>query len=208
MPQFKPNQSQPKYKGSGLVKKERPTAIVESRCHACQHAQRKSIDKLIVRGTNYTEIGRIFEIDRRSIANHSEKHLNYEDAAIQRVMEEEMAEAESSREEGVNNVLRRKTYLEVALKKAMDAVLDDDVLVEPKDAVAIIEKLDKLDERTEGAAIEVLRLQFTSFLQAMKEIVPSDSWDHINVRARELYSIQGGEMKQIEETSSDNSKQE
>jgi hypothetical protein len=128
----------------------------------------------------------MFDIDRRSVSGHADKHLNIENAAIQRILEEEAKRADAHVEEGIQGVLRQRVYLSSALDKAYDALLDNKILVEPKDAVAIIAELQKLDSKTEQQALEKIRIEFFAYLQAMKEVVPSETWERINTRTREL----------------------
>lgn len=173
-------------KGGDLTPRDAIPGIVEPRCHVCQSNMRKAIDRLIAAGTKYTEIGRLFGIDRRSISNHAKEHLGWEEAAIRRIIEDEARAAEEDFEEGIKGVLTRRVYANVGLKKALDALLNNEVTVEPKDALALIQYLDKLESDTEGAAIDELRVQFNAFVQAIREICPPEQWQHILDRTKEL----------------------
>lgn len=168
-----------------------PEAWVEPRCHVCNSKYRRAIDRMVALGTNYSEISRFFggEVDRRSISSHAKKHLNYEDAAIRRIIEREAAEAQEDAEEGIQGALTRRVYLNAALQKALEGLLRGNTSVEPKDAVQIIQLLDKLDSQTEGAAIDELRLQFNAFVQAIREICAPDEWQKILDRTRELLKL-------------------
>ena len=183
--------------GKAITRKDRPAQIVEPRCHVCQSKNRKAIDKLLARGTNYSELERIFDIDRKSISRHADRHLNYEDAAIQEIIREEARAAETNHEEGVRGVLMRKVYLNTALHKAMEALLDGDVVPEPRDAVAIIERLEKLDEKTQEVALDEIRIQFFAYLQAMKEIIPQEYLPQVQQRTKELVEAQQTNLKSL-----------
>lgn len=146
---------------------------------------------MIALGTSYSEISRIFsvqgaKIDRRSISNHAQEHLNYEEAAIRRIIEQEAQDASENLEDGIKGAVTRRVYLNVGLQKALEALLSGDTVVEPKDAIAIIQLLDKLDTQTEGAALDELRVQFNAFVQAIREIAPPDMWHQILTRTKEL----------------------
>jgi hypothetical protein len=119
--------------------------------------------------------------------------LNLESAAIRRIIEQEAERAEANIEEGIQGAVKRRVYLETALQKGLKALADDTIIVEPKDVLAIIEKLDKIDSVGEEAALEELRLQFQAYLQAMKEVVPGEMWDRITGRTRELLTISSTE---------------
>lgn len=178
-----------------------PEAWVEPRCHVCNSDYRRAIDRMIALGTNHTEISRIFGgvIDRRSIGRHALKHLGYEEAAIRQIIETESLAAEQDAEEGISGVVKRRVYLETALHKAMTALQSERVLVEPKDAITIIEALNKFDNQHAGAEIEQIKIQFNAFLQAIREVAaqrgdPSLGSD-ILIRARQIV---GAESPQLE----------
>ena len=178
-------------KGNSPAKRDPAPGVVEPRCHVCKSKYRKAIDRMIAMGTSYVEISRIFSneedtIDRRSIANHADKHLNYEEAAIRRIVEQEAQEAQQNIEEGIQGALTRRVYLNVGLQKALEALLSGDAMVEPKDAIAIIQLLDKLDNQSEGAALEEMRVQFQAFVQAIRELLPPEKWQEILDRTKEI----------------------
>jgi hypothetical protein len=177
MPEFQPPPKKRRTNGNGGPPSLPPATIpdigtFEPKCHVCQSSYRRAIDRMVALGTSYSEISRIFggEIDRRSISNHAKEHLNYEEAAIRRILEREAEAAQENLEDGIRGQLSRRAYLEIALQKALEGLLNGDTSVEPKDALAIIEKLDRLDTQGEGAALDEIRLQFNAFMQAIREI--------------------------------------
>jgi hypothetical protein len=176
---------------SKSVAKVPDTQVTEPRCLVCQHKKRKLIDKYLARGTGYTDLERTFGVSRRSISNHDKNHLNLEDAAIRAIVAQEaQGLSQADFEEGVRGILRRKVYMETAVKKAMDQLLSGDVVVEPRDALAIIEKLDKLENEHTDAMVAQMRLELASYIEAMKQIVPSDLWDKVLNRTQELIQRQ------------------
>lgn len=163
--------------------------IVEPKCKVCQSPHRNVIDQMLVGGMTYSAIERemaFANIPRRSISSHSEKHLKYDDAAIREVIEQEAVKAQRNFEEGKARIVTKNAYLEVALQKAYDALLDNTTVVEPKDAVKVIEMLQKLQDQSQAAAIDELRQQFNWFMQAVKEVVPKSSWETIVERTNQL----------------------
>lgn len=180
-----------------------PEAWTEPRCHVCMSTHRKAIERMIALGTGHTEISRIFggEIDRRSITSHAEKHLNYEEAAIRQIIQRETHAAEENAEEGISGVTKRRVYLETALHKALAALQGEKVVVEPKDAVTIIEALNRFDHQTSGAQVDEIKIQFQAFLQAIREVAaqrndPSLGSD-ILIRAREIVGTQVPEPRHL-----------
>lgn len=196
MASFKKAHSNARQSGGNLPAKASDTQIDEPRCSVCQHAKRFLIDKHLVKGTSFSEIGRTFGLDRRAVSNHYRNHLNLEDAAITRIIEREASLLDEDFEEGVKGILARRVYLETALKKAQEALVNGDITVEPKDAVAIIEKLDKLENESSEAALAKLKIELGAYIQAMKEVVPSDMWGDIEERMYQL--VQRADTLEIE----------
>lgn len=201
MPKFDPSGKKDGDDGKDLVVV--PEAWTEPRCNCCTSKYRKAIDRMIAMGTSHAEISRIFggEIDRRSISRHAKKHLRYEEAAIAMIIDQEATAAEQSAELGVSGVVKRKVYLETALHKALEFLQDDKVIVEPKDAVVIIEALNRYDTSTVGTQLDQIKIQFQSFLQAIREIAaqrgdPSLGSD-ILIRARQIAEAMGTETPEL-----------
>lgn len=157
--------------------------ISESRCHVCQHKHRDAIDRLLAMHTRYIDIERLFstdeqKLDARSVSKHAKLHLNYDDAAIRQIVEYEAQQSDENLSEGIRGAFSRRVYLDVALKKALDSIIDGEMVVEPKDAVKIIELREKLDKDTDSAAREELWVQFNAFKQAVLQICPPEmKWE-------------------------------
>lgn len=186
MPKFdQPPKDDDEDKDDELVVPER---WIEARCHVCTSKYRRAIDRMLALGTPYSEVSRVFggEIDRRSISNHDKKHLNFDDGAIRRIFEHEAQEAQEDWEEGVSGALKRRVYLSIGIQKALEALISGDAIVEPRDAIAMIQQLEKLDNEAEGTQIDLLQMQFNAFTQAIREIVPDEMWNKILERTKLL----------------------
>lgn len=169
--------------------------IIEPKCKVCQSPHRHVIDQMLVGGAlTYSEIERQFVfagIPRRSISSHAQKHLGYEETAIREVIEREAATARRNHEEGVSRLVTKNAYLELALQKAWDALIKDIAIVEPKDAVKVIETLQRFQDQNQEAALDELRVQFNMFMQAVKEVVERDRWEDIVGRTADLLRASG-----------------
>lgn len=163
--------------------------ITEPRCTVCQSPHRNAIDRELALGTAHSKLAEAYSINRRNIGRHALKHLNLEEAAIRDLIQQEAAYHNSNIELGVEAVVRRKVYLETLLLKAQEALVDNTTTVEPKDAIAAIEKLEKFDERTASAAIDEMKSQLDAFLKAVKEIVPPAMWEEIYKRTLDLAGV-------------------
>lgn len=174
--------------------------IVVPQCHVCGSSYRRAIDKMLALGTAYTEISRIFgeEISRKSIANHAKEHLTYEDEAIRRLVANEVEAARESMEEGVSAAVSRRVYLQTLLHKAQEAMVLGDTPPEPKDALAAIQLLDKLDLNREATHAAHLEIQSHALITAIKELVPEEMYYQILDRTKEIAGAVVNEPKQIE----------
>jgi len=171
--------------------------IIEPKCLVCKSPHRHLVDKMLVAGLTYSEIERQFAfagIKRRSIANHKENHLGYEEAGIRSIIEQEALAAQRNHEEGVSRVITKNAYLEVAMQKAYDQLLDGSIDVPVADAVKVIEQLQKLQEQNQNVALDELQVQFQMFMQAVKELIERDKWSEIVGRTAELLRATGRDV--------------
>jgi rubrerythrin len=161
------------------------------RCKVCSSDFSKAIDRMIALGTSYSEISRIFNISRSSIGRHAKNHLNYEEAAVRQIIAKEMEEAQSDIEEGVNGAIARRAYIDVAIQKGFEALLDNSVAVEVKDVATLIQLKEKMDSDLDGAALDEVRTQFNAFVQAIREIAPPEMWEKILIRTKDILQTPG-----------------
>lgn len=208
MPKFNPptksnNKNVPAKKAQALG----VPLIVEPKCKVCQSPHRHVIDQMLVGGAyTYSEIERQFVfagIPRRSISAHAQKHLGFEETAIREVIEREAATARRNHEEGISRLVTKTAYLELALQKAWDVLIKDIAIVEPKDAVKVIETLQRLQDNNQEAALDELRVQFNMFMQAVKEVVERDKWEDIVGRTADLLRASGRQVEFEETTGND-----
>lgn len=168
--------------------------IREPRCKVCQSPHRALVDQMLVAGLSFSEIERQFafaQIPRRSISTHKDSHLGYEEAAIREVIERSAIADQRNYEEGVGRLVTKNAYLEVALQKAYDSLIKNETMVEPKDAVKVIEQLQKLQDQNQGEALDELRVQFQMFMQAVKELIERDRWEDVVARTADLLRASG-----------------
>jgi hypothetical protein len=190
MPNFQNNPPIPKTGGSKKGEKlpAKPTdnsgvpLIIERRCKVCTSPHRHVVDQMLVGAYSYSEIARHFEfvgIDRRSISGHHKKHMSYQDAAIRAVIQRNAEMAQQNHEEGVERLVTKQTYLEIAIQKAYDQLVNNMVEIPAGDAVKLIEALQRLETQYQDAAVDELRVQFNAFMLAVKQVVPPDMWEEI-----------------------------
>lgn len=175
-----------------------PAVYRDSRCNVCSSDFAKAIDRMIALGTSYSEISRIFGVSRQSIGRHAKNHLNYEEAAIRQIIAREAEEAQANIEEGVQGAIARRVYIDVAIQKGFEALLNNEVPVEVKDVATLIQLKEKMDGDLDGAAIDEIRTQFNAFVQAIREVAPEEMWEKILGRTKELLQTPGLPTKQLE----------
>ena len=168
-----------------------PLTYRDIRCKVCSSDFGKAIDRMIALGTSYSEIGRIFDISRSSIGRHAKNHLNYEEAAVRQIIARETEEAQADIENGISGAIARRAYIDVAIQKGFEALLDNSVQVEVKDVATLIQLKEKMDGDTDGAALDEVRTQFNAFVQAIREVAPPEMWEKILSRTKELVQIPG-----------------
>lgn len=196
MPEFRRNGKAP-----AEGKKQAVSEVIEPRCKVCQSKFRRAIDRQLALGVSYSELERLFsaegeKIDRRSFSNHEKKHLNLDDGALREIVRREAEAVQENIEEGISSVVNRRVYMEAALRKGLEGLMDGSILVDPRSALAMIEYLDKSDALAEEGAINEIRIQFNSFIKAIKEVVPKQYWDDIFKKSQEIIAKeQGGEIE-------------
>lgn len=168
-----------------------PINYRDPRCKVCSSDFSKAIDRMIALGTSYSEISRIFDISRSSIGRHAKNHLNYEEAAVREIIAKETEEAQADISEGINGAIARRAYIDVAVKKGFEALLDGSVQVEVKDVATLIQLKEKMDNEFGSAEIDEIRTQFNAFMQAIREIAPPEMWENILTRTKEILQIPG-----------------
>lgn len=173
--------------------------FVEPRCHCCTSDFRAAIDKLIAQGvTSYSQIGKMFNIDRRSVSTHAKEHLMWEDAAIRQIVADAAEQAQQNAEEGIKGIATRRAFAEIYLQKTMGALMDGDLELSGKDALSFAQYLDKMDGQVEGAALSEMQVQFNAFMQAIREICPPGMWQEILDRTKEILGVQTPQLESPE----------
>lgn len=168
---------------TGLVVSSYATEeIVEPRCSVCKSRFRRTIDQLLVMGVPFAEVARQFEmegINRRSISNHKRKHLSVEQAAIRRVIEEKAKQIGEDVDNTSRLLLTRKGYMEVAMMKSYQGILDGTIVPEPRDVVHMISLMEKMEKDTSAAQVDEMMRDFNAFTQAVKKVVDEAAYDRV-----------------------------
>jgi hypothetical protein len=168
-----------------------PLTYRDIRCKVCSSDFGKAIDRMIALGTSHSEIARIFDVSRSSIGRHAKNHLNYEEAAVRQIIAREAEEAQADIEEGISGALARRVYIDVAIQKGFESLINNETPIEVKDVATLIQLKEKMDTDYEGAALDEIKTQFNAIVQAVREVAPQEMWEKIATRARELSQTPG-----------------
>ena len=77
------------------------------------------------------------------------------------------------------SLLTRKGYMEVAMMKSYQSILDGTVVPEPRDVVAMISVMEKMEKDTASVQVDEMMRDFNAFTQSVKEVVGPDMYDRI-----------------------------
>ena len=145
------------------------------------------MDKMCVTpNISIREIARIYGLSHSSVANHAKEHISYETNAIRNIIAHEAALQEANIEDGVQGEMARNVFLRAYLQKATEALLDGDLNLSGKEAMATIDMLQKAEEQQFARQLEVLNAQMAAWIQAVKEYVPPDTWYDILERMKQI----------------------
>lgn len=183
------DEDDPKPPGKKLVKGAPTGVVYNERCNTCNHVARHTIDKMIVTpNISLREIARIYDLSPNSVSNHAREHISYETTAIRNIIAHEAAQQQANIEDGVQGEMARNVFLRAYLQKATEALLDGDLNLSGKEAMATIDMLTKQEEQQFARQLEVLNAQMAAWIQSVKELVQPDIWYDILSRMKQILS--------------------
>lgn len=161
--------------------------ISEPRCKVCTSVHRRDIDRYLVMGMSCAEIARYYEaigemFTRKSVWTHSKKHLTLHNKAIRNIIEKKAEEALMDVEDTTDLLLTKRAILDIMLQKGYESVLSGISVVEPKDLISVIDKIDKMETEEQSIAVDEMVRDFKAFADAVKTFVSEDSWIQIYER--------------------------
>jgi hypothetical protein len=147
---------------------------------------------MIIKGHPYSHIATRIPgkdgkpIDRRSISTHAKEHMDFQDAALRAILEEEANLVGQNYEEGVKGAITHRGVLEVAIRKAYDDILNDVSTVEPRDLIQMVKLLNEMNSNQFDVGLDELRTQVALFVQAIKDEADLETQARIAARVKEL----------------------
>lgn len=114
-----------------------------------------------------------------NISIHARNHLTTKDAAVRRIMETR-AKQEGIDVDGVHDYIVTKTaVLDLIIQSGIQGLHLGHTLTEPREMIAAIQLLDKMESEWKESAIDEMLREFRAFSDAVKEVVPPEQFAEI-----------------------------
>ncbi len=157
---------------------------VSKTCKICSSTYRDQIERFLVYGMSQAEVIRHMaqigeKFTKDSFSNHVRKHMTLGESAVRRMLEKQAEKQFENIEVVADNLLSNRAMLEVMRQKAFEAIMDDNVSIEPETALKIIDKISIDDAKHQQDRIDEMVREMNLLTQAMKEIVPESMWSKI-----------------------------
>jgi hypothetical protein len=170
-----------------------PERITESRCSVCTHPYRDWIEIMLVKGMPYATLADRAnpKLNRKSISNHYNKHMDLQDAALRAILEQEAKLQGLNIEEGITDIITKRGVLEVMVRKGFEDVQSGVTTVEPRDMVQITKLLAEMDVQQYQVGMDEMRAQMQIFITAIKDVCDSETQAAIGQRVKALRKKDG-----------------
>jgi hypothetical protein len=177
-------------------------ATVEPKCHVCQSELRDLIDKMGTAGFRPVFIARQVQdvapsLSRHSIERHLKRHVNYEQKALQEILDDRAKESGILENEVKANILTRQAVLDQFVRRTWDRVSQPDAKVPFEVGLKAIELQEMLEKQQETNVVDTVTRQLAAIIQAVREIVPQELHEPLARRAENLFDAPAlGELPQ------------
>lgn len=167
----------------------------ETRCRVCTSEASTSVNKMLAHAMTYTDILRVLQpvndilpenerITYNSIANHRKRHFPIQstaNAVYRRIVEKRAEEFDVDFVRGVGGALTPVAYLDVAMNKAFENMVDEGTTVDVETGLKAAEKLHQLTREREADPTDMadIMLKVNRLMEAVKNNVPPEMWEAI-----------------------------
>lgn len=164
-----------------------PPAINVPQCHVCQSEFREFIEEAVTEGAPYVRIEERTGIDRRSIANHAQKHM---DMARTAISDELMNEARAlAKDVETGGTITDRGILRVMASKGFKDIINGVTTVEPKDLIAIIKLLNELNSNSANTRAEENEIALRTFVRAIEVVCDQETIIKIVAEAERIKDL-------------------
>ncbi len=175
-----------------------PPVINEPRCRVCQSEHRLWIERQLLKGRSNSAIakslppdnmGRV--VDRRSIANHVDKHMPLDEAVTRAILQEEADLIGQNWEEGVRGAFTMRGSIEVLIRKAYEDALSGVTTVEPRDLIQMVKLYNDMNENSGTSATEEAKTAIRLFMEAIRTVLTQSDLVEPDTGIEIMKEIQG-----------------
>lgn len=171
-----------------------PPIVTEPRCKVCTSEHRVFVERQLVKGmASLTAIAESVppdrngeKIDRRSIANHSKKHMAIEDAVVRAQLEEEADLLRQNYREGVQGALTSRGVLKVLIGKTYEDVINGVITAEVRDLIQMIKLVNEMESASSEVKNDEAETHLRIFLRAVKNVCDDETNRRIGEEVKRL----------------------
>lgn len=171
-----------------------PPTITEPRCKVCTSEYRVYIERQLVKGMvslsalaeSIPEDANGEKIDRRSISNHSKKHMAIDDAVVRAQLEEEADLLKQNYREGVQGALTSRGVLKVLIGKTYEDVINGVVTAEVRDLIQMIKLVNEMESNSSQVKGDEAETSLRIFIRAVKNVCDDETNQKIVNEVRRL----------------------
>lgn len=171
----------------------------EPRCSICTSKFRNLVDTLAAQAYRPTAIARMLkEMDeeaakrsdealRKAVHRHIKDHLNIEQDALRKLVEEKAREAGIFSDEAKASLITKAAVLQQVIEKGWKQLSDPNSRVPYEFVLKAVEMQEQADKQQATLMVDQLTRQLQAIIQAIKETVPEHLWMATIERAREIH---------------------
>lgn len=127
------------------------------------------------------------ELSRDSIRRHLNKHVNYEQKALQQILHRRAKEEGILDNKARENILTRQAVLDQFLQRTWERVSQPEAKIPYEVGLKAIELQEMLEQKQESNVIETVTRQLAAIIQAIRETVPPELHEQLARRAESLF---------------------
>lgn len=123
-----------------------------------------------------------------NLSRHKNRHLSSRDAAVRNIIEERARQLSMDTNSIEGFILTRTATLDMIIAQGLESLRAGLTSSEPKDMLAAIQMLEKMEQDFASVAVEEMTLQYKAFADAVQDVVTPEQGAAIFERTKELLS--------------------
>lgn len=152
--------------------------LSHGRCKVCKSPYRREIDMLLATGWSQANVLRHFnqliedaaeQFTPQNMSTHARNHLTSRDAAVRKIMEERARQMGVDVELAENFITTKAAALDTIIHQGLHSLHTGSTQAEPKEIIAAIQMLEKMESEWKETAIDELMSEFKIFMECVRE---------------------------------------